>query len=225
MIVIHITKREHKINNNIHFLLKQIGSYFNLSMSYRHDADLQIPYGRIVRHKDHPIGLDLDNFIKDFGRRNSILSRKENQTQSLIAQFVSNCGSVSGREAVVKSLSRHLPVDVYGGCGTFERPRTNSLKCLQQMGAKYKFYLSLENAVCKGYLTEKFFNILPYNTIPVVLNGADMSTFAPKHSYINVQDFTTTIKLAEYLKKVASDDELFAPFFWWRDFYKLQVKI
>ena len=36
-------------------------------------------------------------------------------------------------------------------------------------------------------MTEKFFNILNYDVIPVVLNGADMEAIAPAHSYINVQ--------------------------------------
>ena len=189
-------------------------------MSYRHDADVTIPYGKIIQTRKHPVGVELAQLIQNYGRKNSLLSRKEKHKQSLVAQFTSHCGSKSGREALVKSLSQHIPVDVYGQCGMLKCPNN---ACLQLLGAKYKFYLSLENAVCKGYVTEKFFNILPYNTIPVILNGADMSSIAPKHSFINVQDFSSTAKLAEYLKKVASDDELFASYFWWREFYKVQV--
>ena len=72
-------------------------------------------------------------------------------------------------------------------------------------------------------MTEKFFNILPYNIIPVVLNGANMSTIAPPHSYINAEDFNTTESLAEYLLTVASNDTLFASYFWWRDYYRVEV--
>ena len=72
-------------------------------------------------------------------------------------------------------------------------------------------------------MTEKFFNILPYNIIPVVLNGANMSTIAPPHSYINAEDFNTTERLAEYLLTVASNDTLFASYFWWRDYYRVEV--
>ena len=75
----------------------------------------------------------------------------------------------------------------------------------------------------QDYVTEKFFNLLSYNVIPVVLNGADMSRLAPPHSYINVMDFNTTEELALYLHKVDQDDELFASYFWWRDFYTLKV--
>ena len=106
----------------------------------------------------------------------------------------------------------------------------------------YKFYLSLENSVCRvgwlklrshsispclsqDYVTEKFFNLLPYNVIPVVLNGADMSQLAPPHSFINVMDFKTTEELALYLHTLDQDDKLFASYFWWRDYYTVKVRI
>ena len=69
-------------------------------------------------------------------------------------------------------------------------------------------------------MTEKFFNILAYNVIPVVFNGANMSAIAPPHSYINAEDFSSVEQLVEYLLKVGRNDTLFASYFWWRDYYK-----
>ena len=54
-----------------------------------------------------------------------------------------------------------------------------------------KFYLSLENSLCKDYITEKFWKILPYNVIPIVLNGVNMTNIVPKHSYIDIKDFNS----------------------------------
>ena len=73
-------------------------------------------------------------------------------------------------------------------------------------------------------MTEKFFNILPYNVIPVVFNGANMSAIAPPHSYINAEDFSSVEQLAHYLKLVDRNDSLFASYFWWRDYYKPLVR-
>ena len=42
-------------------------------------------------------------------------------------------------------------------------------------------------------MTEKFWKVLPYNVIPVVLNGANMSNIAPKNSYIDFKDFNNSI--------------------------------
>ena len=75
----------------------------------------------------------------------------------------------------------------------------------------------------QDYVTEKFFNILPYNVIPVVLNGANMSAIAPPHSYINAEDFSSVKDLAEYLERVGRNQTLFASYFWWRDYYRAMV--
>ena len=53
----------------------------------------------------------------------------------------------------------------------------------------FQFYLAFENSLCADYITEKFFKVLEYNVIPVVLNGVNMTKFAPKHSYIDIKDF------------------------------------
>ena len=77
----------------------------------------------------------------------------------------------------------------------------------------------------QDYITEKYFNILPFNIIPVMLNGANMTNHAPFHSYINAEDFSSTKELAKYLKMVASNDTLFASYFWWRDYYKIVGRV
>ena len=126
-------------------------------------------------------------------------------------------------------LQKYVSVDVFGECGPW-KCQSESVgnespdnECYQLLNTTYKFYLAWENAICEDYVTEKFYNILQYNVIPVVLNGADMSKVAPPHSYINVEDFHSLEELSQYLDKVASDDELFASYFWWRDFYKVKL--
>lgn len=53
----------------------------------------------------------------------------------------------------------------------------------------YKFYLSFENSICVDYVTEKFWNALLFNTVPIVYGGADYLEIAPKKSFINILDF------------------------------------
>jgi hypothetical protein len=40
------------------------------------------------------------------------------------------------------------------------------------------------------------------NVVPIVMGGANYSTVAPPHSYINVADFTSPHELATFLLKV-----------------------
>lgn len=53
----------------------------------------------------------------------------------------------------------------------------------------YKFYLAFENSVCVDYVTEKFWNALAFNVLPVVLGGADYQHMVPNTSYIDVRNF------------------------------------
>ena len=49
--------------------------------------------------------------------------------------------------------------------------------------------MAFENSLCVDYITEKFFKVLNYDVIPVVLNGVNMSAIAPDNSYIDLKDF------------------------------------
>ena len=88
----------------------------------------------------------------------------------LFLKIISNCGSNDKSERLnyILELKKYAQVDVYGKCG---KPCPNYLRCKQIISAEYKFYLAFENSICKDYITEKFFRILNYNIIPVVLGG------------------------------------------------------
>lgn len=92
--------------------------------------------------------------------------------KKLVATIISNCKDNSARLEYIKELSKHTSVDIYGKCGQ-ECPT----KCLQIVGNEYKFFLSFENSVCDQYITEKFFKILQYDTIPIVLGAGDYQRF------------------------------------------------
>ncbi len=88
---------------------------------------------------------------------------------------------------------------------------------------KYFFYLSFENSICVDYVTEKFFNAMNYNIIPVVFGGTDYdkSAGAPPHSYINAyKDFKNPADLAKYMKSLMDSPEKYAEYFWWKDYYR-----
>ena len=128
--------------------------------------------------------------------------------KGVAAAFISNCYTKSRRDKVISQLREHVKIDVYGQCSDQHLvcDRSNDDSCMQMLNSSYKvrmicsavkmlimvlfqFYLAFENSLCADYITEKFFKVLEYNVIPVVLNGVNMTKFAPKHSYIDIKDF------------------------------------
>ena len=61
--------------------------------------------------------------------------------------------------------------------------------CKEIISKKYKFYFAFESSLCKDYVTEKFFEILPYDIIPVVYGYGSYSTYVPKSGFINALDY------------------------------------
>jgi len=206
------------INNN----------FFNATMTYHSESEIFVPFGRLLKKADHPTGEELDQFIIKYGKQNA---RKMNARNFSATIINSNCASWGGREALITDMAKLMPVDVYGGCGKpFEEETSYHLQVggspiargYKQLSKKYPFYLAFENTLCEDYVTERFYITLGTDMIPVVMNWANMTRFAPKHSYIDVKDFDTITDLVSYLQQVHSDPALYASYFWWSEFYDVE---
>ena len=99
---------------------------------------------------------------------------------------------------LVKSLQNYMPVDIYGDCGPYRCPE--DMDCFHRISDNYKFYISFENSLCKDYVTEKFFQAMSHDILPIVYGGADYSEIAPPKSYINVlPEYENPKDLASFL--------------------------
>ena len=149
---------------------------------------------------------------------NGIAKRKN----KLVAWFVSHCSTPSQREEYVRQLSQLIPVDIYGRCGNFTCSQQNKSLCLEMLRSDYKFYLAFENSLCPDYVTEKLFQTLIYDAVPIVLGGVDYDRFAPPHSFIDVRHFASPKQLADYLRLLDRSDDLYARYFDWKRHYEIQ---
>lgn len=180
------------------------GAYINWTATYRLDSVLPTPYEKFTLFDQKEIELSTFNFAKD--------------KTKLVAWFVSNCNDKNGRMAYVKELQKYISVDVYGVCGELRCPTQNSKKCFNMLKNEYKFYLAFENSNCVEYVTEKLFNALKYDVIPVVMGAPieDYKRIAPPESFIHVDQFENPQKLAEYLKYLDSNDNAYNAYFQWK---------
>ena len=197
-------------------------NFFNWTMTYRLDSDI---YNRHSYGITIPNNRQLPVSYPKVDKGSSALSvvHLQNEQQAaiklkkkMVAWFVSHCKTASAREKYVEELSEYVAVDIYGKCGNLTCPDSQRDQCFDKLKTTYKFYLSFENAFCPDYVTEKLFNALRYDVVPIVMGGADYSKFAPPNSYINVIDFQSPKHLADYLKLLNENDDLYAHYFNWK---------
>ena len=188
---------------------------FNMTYTYKKDADVFFGHGCFSK-RPHPLNYSVV--------KNHALGKTR-----LVAWVISHCNAASRRDDYIRELSKFIEVDGYGrcakrGCTVLEdnQHQKDPKNCWRMISNTYKFYLSFENSLCNGYITEKLWSRLASGKlVPVVLGGSNYSSLLPPNSYIDVRNFTSPKHLARYLRKLDGDDSMYNSYFEWRRNYQL----
>ncbi|XP_057368507.1 alpha-(1,3)-fucosyltransferase C-like [Daphnia carinata] len=206
--------------------------YFNWTMTYRQDSDIvfresfgaikKLPYlltQRSLAEKKKKKLSTILQLMKRPSARARAVSRIGSKNK-LVAWYPKTCETSIHREEYVRQLGQLVPVDVYGPCGNL----SCNFDCFQSrydtLRLEYKFYLAFEEFWCADYITAEFYNVLDYDTVPIVLGGADYETLAPLNSFINALDFPSVGALAEYLLFLDRNPEFYSRYFEWKKVYQ-----
>lgn len=187
--------------------LRSYAGVFNLTMSYRRDADVSIPYGKRLPNED----------------KGGVLDDVPLNKSSLVCWVVSNYQSSHRRSKVYKELNAIVPVKVYG---RWSRTPLSSKDLLPAISRCY-FYLAFENSVSKDYITEKLWrNAYQAGAVPVVLGPPlqDYKAVAPPSSFIHVDEFASLKDLGERLQQIAADRKLYSEYFKWKQEWKVHME-
>ena len=191
-------------------ITEKYNNIFNVTMTFRDDADVHYHYIQKV-----PL---------TSSERSQVYIKKnfaEGKTRS-VAWMVSHCDAVNKRFEYVNELRKYIKVDIYGMCGPYKcGNKYGWMECRTMMDKTYMFYLAFENGFCPGYLTEKIWGSLTGNVLPVVMGGLDYSKYLPPNSFLDVRNFTSPQKLAEYMDILSKNDELYNSYFEWKKSYKV----
>uniref|UniRef100_A0A3Q3BE75 Fucosyltransferase n=1 Tax=Kryptolebias marmoratus TaxID=37003 RepID=A0A3Q3BE75_KRYMA len=170
--------------------LWRLEGLFNLTMSYRADSDIFLPYGYLVPRA----GAGTDARALPL----SSSSSSEPPRSLFVAWVVSNWSEEHARVSFYRQLSRYIRVDVFGRAG---RPLPGGGGHVVRLLRRYRFYLALENSQHTDYVTEKLWNAVAAGAVPVVLGPprANYERFLPRDAFIHVDDFPSARELARYL--------------------------
>jgi len=106
-----------------------------------------------------------------------------------------------------------MSVQIYGLIG---KRCPGNQNCREFISNKYMFFLAFENSVCRDYITEKFFDTLKFDIVPVVLGGGNYSHYIPKSGFIDAMDFESPAELAKFLKYLSKNKEAYNKYFEWK---------
>ncbi|XP_018422675.1 PREDICTED: galactoside 3(4)-L-fucosyltransferase-like [Nanorana parkeri] len=172
----------------------------NLTMTYREDSDIFLPYG----------------FLKPLKEPHSF---KMPTKSRLVAWVVSKWYPGARRNSYYKELKKHIHIDVYG-----KYHQKLSWDDLDSTLVQYKFYLAFENCEHEDYITEKLWsNSFNMGVVPVVLGATrkNYERFIPSDSFIHVDDFASPKELAEFLMSLDKDNAKYEKYFKWRLKYEV----
>lgn len=178
--------------------LKMVDNIINMTMTYREDSDIFLPYG----------------FLKPLKEQYNF---KIPSKSKLVSWVVSKWYPGNRRTSYYEELKNHIHIDVYGKDHQ-ELTWDNFYGTI----AQYKFYLAFENSNHKDYITEKLWsNSFDVGVVPVVLGAPreNYERFVPPDSFIHVDDFASPKELALFLLELDKDNARYEQYFKWKSNY------
>ncbi|XP_072135493.1 4-galactosyl-N-acetylglucosaminide 3-alpha-L-fucosyltransferase 9-like [Mobula birostris] len=180
----------------------ELDRLFNLTLTYRRDSDIPVPYGSLSINKVPP-AFELPS------------------KSSLVCWIVSNWNSEHARVRYYNELYKYVEINTYGQAFGEYLSNIDFIPTI----SKCKFYLSFENSIHEDYITEKLYNALLAGSVPVVLGPPreNYENYIPADSFIHVNDFLSPKELADYLHMLDGNEDLYMNYFKWRKYYTVRM--
>jgi alpha-1,3-fucosyltransferase len=253
----------HSFRSN-RFDLTELDDWFNLTLTFKPDSDCVIDYRQFKDWKTmYRVPWYLNAFrdyyqrissLDDYKRRLGIYIggwARDGPKRASILWFTSNPGSVGKRDDYVLEMAKYIDIDIYGKSSEYKNKFPNYKQdpcinkhddaketCYMSLFESYKFYLSFENSLCNGYISEKLWKLYTpeflfnVNIVPIVRGARDTDyarVMYSKKAYINVDRFDSPRGLVTFLKSLEEDDSAYASFFSWKlelfDIFEKQSKV
>ena len=191
-IKVFYTAECHKFNNN----------FFDYSFSFEAQSDKNFY---------------LPNYIRKYGFNHyhelSIPLNLDITKKTEFCCFVHDNCEPKMRNAFMKKLSERKFVESSGKCHNnvgFKAPKGQAYFDYIN---KFKFMITFENQQVPKYNTEKIYNSLYANTLPIYWGDPFIKKSFNEDTFINVDDFKNLDEVIDYVMEIDANDELYKSFF------------
>jgi len=200
---------EESPKNNQLFSHGDMMTLFNHTSTFRRESDL--PLG--TQYLDDITDLTSTQYYKDLQTKNRYIK----SGYAPVVYVQSGCDAPSQRDLWVQEFMKHVQVDAFGSC-LHNKELPDDLVGSEQMGNKnfyqllsrYKFVLSMENAVCQDYVTEKFWRTIEIGSVPIYLGAPNIEDYLPTNkSAILVKDYKSAEEVAKLVHHLNENDQAY----------------
>lgn len=218
-------QRQHQDQIMIAFTMEsEKGSYVHFPGNY--DYDIKVSY-----HRDstipYPFFCEGDRALQLIVHGQPVVP----QGRSKVLGMISNCDSPY-RNEYITYLMKYLEIEQLGRCFQTKKVKVSDTRRLANWedkkleflkDSKYKYILAFENTVEPDYVTEKVYHGLLNDMIPIYYGDSAIFDLIPgNHTIIYAPDYTPK-QLAEFIKKIDSNETLYAGFFQNWDLKKIRM--
>jgi hypothetical protein len=149
---------------------------------------------------------------KDFTKSDSIsmiVTKNGSQHHNQVSNSVTSIINYGLRTELAIKLSNNSEVDIYG---TYWEKNDKNIKgeiWNKHVGLdKYKFSISCENSIQKNYVSEKFWDVILTDTIPIYLGCTNLNEYIPDNCYISLNDKTID-EMIQTINEISSNTDYY----------------
>ncbi|KAK8772647.1 hypothetical protein V5799_024109 [Amblyomma americanum] len=202
--------------------LPRIATKFNLTMGYRHDADVVVPYKtwRCGLPADKPLSAPSNNsdgtqyqfkvkkdaaWIHGDCERN----RFERAMRSLHAAGDPGLANITTSRA-----NDTVRLRLLSACGDYQC--SSGANCIRHVAENYHFIVVSLDPECFQSVYEVIYGAFEYDLVPVVLTPPNTLLDVPHHSVVSSAQLQEPGKLAAYLRALLDDRQEYEAYFAWK---------
>jgi hypothetical protein len=143
----------------------------------------------------------------NYGKLISHNPTKTKNISSVVTRLNSNDSNPEGcsykyRYELNQYLSENAPfIDFYSGWGDIEEPQK------KHAVESYRFSIAMENQFTKNWISEKFYDSILYNTVPIYFGCSNIKEIYPELGYFIFEDVTNHKQCLELINHIENNAE------------------